>query len=113
MKNKLIFIYEYVGLAFLYATIYLPVAAVLLVSLGLSFVSLVLKMLSGFVTSLSQVVLWISNLLPAGYWKPLAAHRQMTRQWRGEKEIPQQGRRETCACGNGRLHKNCCGERPR
>lgn len=40
MKNKLITVYEYIGLALLYSTIYLPITIILGVSLGLSVISL-------------------------------------------------------------------------
>lgn len=112
MKNKLITIYEYVGLVLLYLTIYLPITIVLAVSLGLSVVSLALKMLSGIVTTFSQVALWPSNLALPGYWRPLALHRKRAREWRGEA-IPHQEPHNSRGCASGRLHKNCCGGRRR
>ena len=101
MKNKLITVYEYLGMILMYATIYLPITIVLAVSLGLSVVSLALKMLSGIVTTFSQIALWPSNLALPGYWKPLEAHRKRVRTWRGEHD-PR-------ACGSGRKFKNCHG----
>ena len=87
MKNKLITAYEYLGLVLLYSTIYLPITIVLAVSLALSVVSLGLKMLSGVVTTFSQVALYPANLALPGYWKPLELHRKRARAWRGERSI--------------------------
>ena len=83
MKNKLITIYEYLGMILMYATIYLPITIVLTLSLSLSFVSLALKMLSGIATTISQIALWPANLPLAGYWKPLERHRKRAALWRG------------------------------
>lgn len=84
MKNILITAYEYIGMILMYATIYLPITIVLALSLALSFTSLALKILSGIVTTISQIVLWPANLPLAGYWKPLERHRKQAALWRGE-----------------------------
>lgn len=113
MKNKLITIYEYIGLVILYSTIYLPITIVLAVSLGLSVVSLGLKMLSGIVTTFSQVALWPSNLALPGYWKPLELHRKRTRAWRGAHipDFVNEEPHDLYACGSGRKFKNCHGQK--
>ena len=111
MKNKLITAYEYLGMALMYSTIYLPITIVLAVSLSLSFISLGLKMLSRVVTMLSQITLWPANLPLEGYWRPLELHRKTVQRLRGVhvpdfvNERPQ----DPCACGSDRKFKNCHG----
>lgn len=113
MKNKLITTYEYLGLVFLYSTIYLPITIVLAVSLTLSVVSLGLKMLSGIVTTFSQVALYPTNLALPGYWRPLELHRKRARAWRGAHipDFANEDPHALCSCDSGRKFKNCHGER--